>query len=127
MPNRTIYLISFRSSAGQRAHFGVFVPSPANVQVGTLIHVAGSPMAGYRLEFKRNYSLTATNTPKTMFPIGEIAEQHILHSTNSARSSDNTPRGDLERAASQIPPPGISQNPMVPVNNVSKGHFRFMN
>ena len=54
--SRNLYLIKYRQASTQRAHFAIFVPSAANAQVGTLIHVVGAPMAGYQLEFKRNYN-----------------------------------------------------------------------
>lgn len=60
MASRTVSLIAYRNAATQRAHFAIFIPSAANQDLGTLIHVIGAPMAGYQLEFKRNYSLVLT-------------------------------------------------------------------
>ena len=63
MAPRTIYLVSCRNAAHQRAHFSIFVPSAADPEVGTRIHAVGAPMAGYTLEFNRNYSPAASNQP----------------------------------------------------------------
>ena len=118
MATRTIYLVSFRYSSAQRAHFGIFVPSEADPSKGTLIHAVGAPMAGYRLEFKRNYSPGESQQPYVMDPIGDVYSQHIVNSTDTAKGSDSTPRGNLEVAASLVPTPGISQNFLAPVNDV---------
>ena len=56
----TLYLISYRNVSSQCAHFVIWVPSAAQPEKGTLIHVVGAPMGGYKLEFKRNYRYAAT-------------------------------------------------------------------
>jgi hypothetical protein len=45
--------------------------------------------------------------------IGGLKQIKIKH------GKDSTPRGNIEIAASQVPTPGISQNFMAPVNDVS--------
>jgi hypothetical protein len=62
MAPRTIYLIAFRPGTRQRAHFAIWVPSAANPQVGSLIHVVGAPMAGFSHEFKRAYNPALSKT-----------------------------------------------------------------
>lgn len=119
MATRTIYLISFRNSPSQRAHFAIFVPSAADPNRGTLIHAVGAPMAGYILEFKRNYSPAMTQQRHETFPIGQVYSSNIVDSVDTAMTKDSTPRGNIEIAASQVPTPGISQNFMAPVNDVS--------
>jgi hypothetical protein len=47
MTPRTIYLLSWRQAASQRAHFAIFVPSAINPQKGSLINVVGAPMTGF--------------------------------------------------------------------------------
>lgn len=80
-------------------------------------------MAGYQLEFKRNYSVALTQQPHTKHLIGQIDSQHIADSTDNTRSSDSTPKGAIELTASRVPAPGISQNFMAPVNEVSHEIF----
>ena len=120
MAPRTIYLVSCRNAAHQRAHFSIFVPYAADPEVGTRIHAVGAPMAGYTLEFNRNYSPAASNQPQQTWAIGEVDSQHIVESTRTERTNDSKPQGDIEKAASQCPTPGISENFMAPVNQVSE-------
>jgi hypothetical protein len=119
MATRTIYLISFRNAPSQRAHFSIFVPSAAEPKRGTLIHAVGAPMAGYILEFKRNYSPDLTQQRHETFAIGQVYSSNIVDSIGIAITKDSTPRDNIEIAASQVPTPGISQNFMAPVNDVS--------
>jgi len=116
MSTRVLYLISFRQSARQRAHFTIWVPY-ANGKDGTLIHVIGAPMAWYQLEFKRKYDPSATARKHESFQIGQISS-HLVHDWTGERSNDSTPRGNLETVASQIPPPRKNENFMAPVNEV---------
>ncbi|KAG5290135.1 hypothetical protein I7I48_09664 [Histoplasma ohiense] len=114
---RTVSLILYRNAATQRAHFAIFIPSATNQGLGTLIHVIGAPMAGYQLEFKRNYSHALTQQPHTRYEIGQIDSQYIVDAANDAPSKDSTPKGAVELAAGQVPPPGISQNFLGPVDD----------
>lgn len=125
MASRTIHLISFRNISSQRAHFAIFVPSAADPKRGTLIHAVGAPMAGYILEFKRNYSPALTQRRHETFPIGQVHSSNIVDSTDTAMTKDSTPRGNVEIAASQVPTPGISQNFMAPINDVSSSLTTF--
>jgi hypothetical protein len=109
----------FRNNPSQRAHFAIFVPSAAEPKRGTLIHAVGAPMAGYILEFKRNYSPILTQQRHETFPIGQVYSSNIVDATDTAMTKDSTPRGNIEVAASQVPTPGISQNFMAPVNDVN--------
>lgn len=76
-------------------------------------------MAGYILEFKRNYSPAMTQQRHEIFPVGQVYSSNIVDSVDTAMTKDSTPRGNIEIAASQVPTPGISQNFMAPVNDVS--------
>lgn len=126
MTTRTVSLISFRNASSQRAHFSIFIPSATDPRRGTLIHAVGAPMAGYVLEFKRNYSPVLTQQHHEIFPIGQVNSANIVDFSGTAMTTDSTPRGDIEVAASQVPTPRISQNFMAPVNDVSK-LFTFSN
>ena len=119
MDTRTLRLVSFRQSARMRAHFAIFVPSARDERTGTLIHVVGAPMAGYRLEFKRNYCPEASNQPHTVTNIGQVYASHIVDSTSGLQSIDDRPNGNIELVAAQVPPPRISENFLQPVNDVS--------
>lgn len=78
-------------------------------------------MAGYQLEFERNYSISSENSCEVV-PIGKVDSSNVVDSPttpNQAQTKDFTPQGNLEIAASQVPAPGISENFMAPVNDVS--------
>ncbi|KAG9228964.1 hypothetical protein BJ875DRAFT_216096 [Amylocarpus encephaloides] len=79
----------------------------------------GTPMAGYMLEFKRNYSPTMTQERHETYPIREVLANNIVDSTDNERSRDSKPRDNLERAATWVPPPRISENFRAPVNNTT--------
>ena len=117
MTTRTIFLISARNTSFQRAHFSIFVPSVTNPDRGTKIHIVGAPMAGYVLEFKRNYNPSLEPHDHT-FAIGQVDSSDIVDSSDAAPSIDSTPRGKIELAATRVPAPGINQNFMAPINDV---------
>ncbi|CAG7947003.1 unnamed protein product [Penicillium olsonii] len=118
MATRTIYLLTWRSFSSQRAHFSIFVPSAAD-QKGTLIHVIGTPMTGYSLEFRRNFSLTTPPRHQCMLPIGKTDACNISDPVHATETTDSSPRGKIEIAASQVPAPGINENFMAPVNDTT--------
>lgn len=94
MTTRTVYLISARNTSFQRAHFSIFVPSASNPDQGTKIHAVGAPMAGYILEFKRNYN-PSLEIHDQMFPIGQVSSFDIIDSPNAAPSVDSTLPGEI--------------------------------
>ncbi|KAJ5630461.1 uncharacterized protein N7484_010561 [Penicillium longicatenatum] len=120
MASRTIYLITSRNSEAQRSHFAIFVPSERDREHGTLIQAVGAPMAGYILEFKRNYSPADSMEKYTLFPIGDVDPANIVDPVPGPKCSDCTPRGVIEIAATEVPTPGISENFLAPVNDVSR-------
>lgn len=77
-------------------------------------------MAGFSLEFKRNYSPADTVQPHTIVPIGDVYANNIVDYTTTGRSNDATPRDNIEIIASQVPPRRISQNFLAPVDGVSR-------
>lgn len=122
MTPRTLYLIASRNAAAQRAHFAVFVPGADNPEQGTLIEAVGAPMAGYALEFKRNYCPLQDYVENyEILRIGDVDSRHIVDDQTGIKSIDQDPRDDIELVASQIPTPGISENFLAPVNEV-RGH-----
>lgn len=130
MVSRTVSLIAYRGASTQRAHFAIFIPFAYDQGKGTIIHVVGSPMAGYELEFKRNYSLAHTRQSYTRHTIGQIDTQYIADdpdaTVNAPSTTDYTPRSPIEVVASQVRPPRISQNFMAPVNDVSRVEILFV-
>lgn len=81
MAPRAIYLVTYRAAAYQRAHFVVFVPSEADQAKGTPIHVVDAPMAGYSLEFKRNYIPALTQQQHEIIAIGQVDSANIVDPT----------------------------------------------
>lgn len=119
MPPRTIHLLTSRNSSAQRAHFAIFIPATATPNQGTLIQAVGAPMTGYILEFERNYNPATDSLERyTLFPLGEVDSAHIVDAEDGVKSSDASPRDEIERVAASIPTPGISENFLVPVNDV---------
>lgn len=123
MATRTVYLILQRNAASQRAHFAIWVPCATEPEKGTLINVVGAPMVGYELQFERNHCPAVTTQSHEIFPIGQVHSDHIADSLNDNQRVDYDPKGDLEIAAAQVPPPRISENFMAPVNDVSEITF----
>ncbi|KAJ5157661.1 uncharacterized protein N7482_008761 [Penicillium canariense] len=120
MTRRTIHLIASRNAEAQRAHFSIFVPAEGAPDQGTLIEAVGAPMAGYMLEFRRNYSPTNDAIENyEMLPLGEIDSANIVDDPSGVKSADVNPRDDLEVAASQVPTPGIAENFLAPVNDTT--------
>ncbi|KAI9835729.1 MAG: hypothetical protein M1819_001907 [Sarea resinae] len=120
MSTHTVYLVTCRNDAKQRAHFSIFIPQEADPERGSLIEVIGAPMVGYRLEFRRAYRLADTPQRYTLVPLGLVQAQHMQYPPALEEGSDETvPKNDMERAASAVPPPRISQNFMAPVNDTT--------
>ncbi|KAJ5407925.1 hypothetical protein N7509_001808 [Penicillium cosmopolitanum] len=118
MTSRTIYLVSSRNAESQRAHFAIFVPAATEPDQGTLIEAVGAPMTGYILEFKRNYSLiNDTQEHYSLIQLGEVDAENIVDAPTDIKCTDYQPRGNIEIAASQVTPPGISENFLAPVND----------
>ncbi|KAK0103141.1 hypothetical protein ONS95_014941 [Cadophora gregata] len=119
MSTRKLYLIASRNSAKQRAHFSIFIPSISNPDKGTAIHVVGAPMAGYMLEFKRHYSPAEAEEKYEMWRIGETSEENVKDFAGNEFIREHTPRDNLEREATRVPPPRISENFRAPVNDTT--------
>ncbi|RFU33205.1 hypothetical protein B7463_g3144, partial [Scytalidium lignicola] len=55
-----------------------------------------------------------------MVAIGDVSSENVLDYTGDGKQTiDTTPRDNIERVAAQVPPPRISANFMVPVNNTT--------
>ncbi|KAJ8109793.1 hypothetical protein OPT61_g7201 [Boeremia exigua] len=118
MSSHTIYLIIYLGQTGQRAHFGIWVPYEEGSSEGTVIHVVGAPMVGFSLSFKRRYNPEDTGRAVRLVSIGTVLAQN-LHVFEGEKGEDTTPRGNLELAAAQVPPPRASANFLAPVNDTT--------
>jgi hypothetical protein len=118
---RSIYLVAFRETKARRAHFSVFVPSLATSERGTLIHVVGTPMSGFGLEFKRNYSPAGTKRQHKVTRLGDVPAGNIVdfQPASETVTLDVKPKDELERIAARVAPPGVSKNFLGPVDGVS--------
>ncbi|KAL4960401.1 uncharacterized protein BDV14DRAFT_145804 [Aspergillus stella-maris] len=117
---RAIYLLTSRQSPRQRSHFAIFIPSPSTPSTGTLINVVGAPMAGFYHEFKRGYNPERDSIePYKTHTLGNVRDSHIFDSPEDVRRTETEPKGDLERAAVQIPAPRASENFLAAVNETT--------
>lgn len=82
-------------------------------------------MAGYKLEFERNHVPASRQHYQhyELFPIGQVDSVNIVDSEDEVYSVDDSPRGEVEIAAAQVKPPGISENSLAPVNDVCHPFF----
>lgn len=123
-----VYLAKSRRGQ-QRAHFAIFIPHAAYLGldpndrskpcIGTVIQVVGAPMLGYAHEFKRNYDREDADGVETFVHLGSVGPDHIVEPQTTAMSRDTVATGLLERIALQVPAPGVNENFMAPVNDVS--------
>lgn len=142
--HRSVYLIKVRYNAEVRWHFGILIPNsgtwlkhldlrPGHKKkkspfLGTVIHVAGSPVTGYELEFKRNFDANACpDALREVVRIGKIHTALILDPygketapPNGDVVSEETPRCPLEKIAMQIDVPDRCTDLDEPINNVSQ-------
>jgi hypothetical protein len=108
MPSSTrkITLVVYNSSLFP-AHWGLFVPSEANPDVGTLIHAVGDAKSGFQTEFKRNYNLGTTTRSHKNIVLDHVKSEFVVDSpANAPNSQDRTPKDEIERVALSIRPPG---------------------
>lgn len=131
MPNRPVWLIKFRPSARQRAHFSIFIPFPQHSNEnpnnknspcrGTIIHVVGTPVA-MALQFKSNIACNTTRSFESAVLLAYVDDSLIVDQTpspsrpNEVLERDN-PIGKIEREALHIRPPR-GGNVLAPVNDV---------
>jgi len=126
---RPVYLARTREGSQQRAHFAIFIPNSvyrnaalddySQPCLGTLINVVGAPMTGFCHEFKRNYNIMASRGLQPLVYLGSIDSSIVTDPQTTAEAIDTTATGTLDGLALQILPPGVSQNFMAPVNDVS--------
>ncbi|KAF7559328.1 hypothetical protein G7046_g4826 [Stylonectria norvegica] len=124
MAQRRVYLAKSRTSTQQRSHFGIFIPNAVHADKdltnlnfrssecsGTIIHVVGEPvMAGYALEFKRNYDASRCPELKMLVPLGLVDVGYLYEPVTPEVTREDTPRAVLEREAVRVTPPPRGQN-----------------
>ncbi|KMP07651.1 hypothetical protein CISG_00207 [Coccidioides immitis RMSCC 3703] len=91
----------------------------ASTDCGTMIHIVGALMAGYRLEFKQNYAINLTLQLYTRLAIRQLSTHHSRFGFSGLLVTDSSPKCTIEVAVTQIPPPAISQNFLAPVNDTT--------
>ncbi|KAF2111178.1 hypothetical protein BDV96DRAFT_603302 [Lophiotrema nucula] len=109
----TAYLMIFRRSANERAHFGIYFPTAKGAQKGTLIHVVGLPMAGFDHEFKRGYNPLGSMENLTHWP----AEATKVAPWSGEAIIEDVARNNVESVTLQVEAPRKSQNFLAPVND----------
>lgn len=79
--SRTAYLATYPGAAnrfnGGQSHWGIFLPNENDNDLGTMIHVTGTPFTGFGLEFKGNYDVVKTNRYTRLFPIADVDVEHL--------------------------------------------------
>lgn len=129
MPSRPVWLAKSRISKSQRAHFAIWILNAADASKdpntrsvpcrGTVIHVVGSPMAGYQHQFKRNHACGSAQDLESLVQIGSVDSAYVTDPPTYVYSEDDTAIGQLDAMALRIPAPRRSENFMAPVNDVS--------
>jgi hypothetical protein len=111
---RTIYLAVF-SNGRRPAHWAIFVPNTEAGNVGKLIHVTGSPAAGFFLGFKREYDFGETHQQYRLIPLAAVEECFVATpKADAPKTIDDTPCDRLEMVAKIVDPPPSCSNPFDP-------------
>ncbi|GAB1200017.1 hypothetical protein APSETT444_009377 [Aspergillus pseudonomiae] len=127
MAPRDIFLVSIRRTTNIRAHFAIWAPSASDSENGSLIEVVGTPMEGFKHQFRRGHAPTPISKKYAMWPIGTVDSAHIYDWPHGFTATHEDPRGDLETTACQVPAPRASENFMAPVNDFSDYWMGFDN
>lgn len=93
------------------------MPYSENGAKGTKIHVVGTPMTGFVLEFNRGYDPAASDQRSELISLGPVAIRHV-YDYEGIPALDTSPHGDLENTAAEIPAPRASKNIFAAVNDV---------
>ncbi len=131
MAARGVYLAKYRPSPSTRAHFAIFVPNaPHNRDdvgqtflsqstKGTIIHVVGEPMmAGFSLEFKRNYECWGSLDLEELVALGQVDPANSFEPGVTEFIRETIPRSKMEVEATKVRPPPRGQNIRAPIDGV---------
>ncbi|KAK6508964.1 hypothetical protein TWF481_003731 [Arthrobotrys musiformis] len=131
MPRATQILVSKTAKPDIPAHWSLYIPyasSPSRSnETGKLIHVVGSPLHGYTLEFKAPYVPSEDSIKRVPFPLCSIDDQNVEDTDGYALSDGSHKtvvlaievegyKDELERVAGGVEAPGRAKgwNPLVP-------------
>ncbi|KAB8218746.1 hypothetical protein BDV33DRAFT_205151 [Aspergillus novoparasiticus] len=108
---RLIYLALF-SNGPHPAHWSIFIPTLSTGQQGEIIHVTGTTVMGFFLEFKRNYDFAIEDRKYQIIPLADVEERFVTDAVGDGTlSCHTTARDRLESAATVVKPPGPSREP----------------
>ncbi|KAK6496156.1 hypothetical protein TWF481_002180 [Arthrobotrys musiformis] len=133
MPRAAQLLVSRTAKPDIPAHWSLYIPyslsSPltSSQETGKLIHVVGSPLHGFTLEFKAPYIPSEDSIKRVPFPLYIIRDEHVKD-TEYYITNDGSKKtvvlgtdlegyeDDLERIAMNVEAPGRMKgwNPLVP-------------
>lgn len=109
---RSIHIL--RTSAPPfKDHWGLWLPSTKDENIGTVIEVQGGVHSGFEQLITRNYNYAASNRPARLTFLGNVEDVHVLDPPDSdggVEVIDTQARDEVERCALSIPPPGPSMN-----------------
>ncbi|KAK6535957.1 hypothetical protein TWF281_000206 [Arthrobotrys megalospora] len=77
MPRAAQLLVSRTAKPDIPAHWSLYVPYASSNDTGKLIHVVGSPLYGFMLEFKAPYVPAEDSIKRVSFPLCTIEDEHI--------------------------------------------------
>ncbi|KAK6516249.1 hypothetical protein TWF506_006158 [Arthrobotrys conoides] len=81
MPRVAQILVSKTAKADIPAHWSLYIPyasSPSRPEeTGKLIHVVGSPLHGYALEFKAPYVSSEDSIKRVPFPVCSVDDKYV--------------------------------------------------
>ncbi|KAF3915983.1 hypothetical protein AA313_de0208585 [Arthrobotrys entomopaga] len=92
MPRAAQLLVSRTAKPDIPAHWSLYIPySPLPTptkQTGKLIHVVGSPLHGYTLEFKAPYIPSEDQIKRVPFPLCDVKDEYVKDTEFYVLSSD---------------------------------------
>lgn len=82
MPRAAQLLVSRTAKPDIPAHWSLYIPYvPSSTSptppTGKLIHVVGSPLHGYTLEFKASYIPSQDSIKRVPFPLCDVGDEHV--------------------------------------------------
>ncbi|KAF3317498.1 hypothetical protein TWF173_011147 [Orbilia oligospora] len=133
MPRVIQILVSKTAKPDIPAHWSLYIPyapSPPRPEgTGKLIHVVGSPLHGYVLEFKAPYVPSEDSIKRVPFPLCSADDEYVKDIDGYALSNGSYKtvvvgteveryEDEFERLASKVEAPGRLKgwNPLVPAN-----------
>lgn len=122
MSNRREIWLLVTPSKASRAHWAIEVPGRDGVH-NKHMHVIGSEVLGYRLEFKHNYDPSSTQIKTRRYFLGFATGPIIDYtaSPNLTNRSEPLPGDSYEKVAAQIPlPRKIQEEEVWPMDTPSQ-------